>query len=126
MTVSKIFAMKIPWLSRRAFKIPWPALCLFLLLRPCLSGEPPSLIHTDFSEELHSQLSPKCPQIVPHVYSNKVPRGQLGNNRTMLYASVKKKLGSMADCYSQCCDDEKCNMAFMYVNNSKISCYKVS
>ena len=130
MRLAKRFDIKIPWQGIQAISAA-TLLLLLLLLRPVQSGEPPpgsssSIIHTDFSAELLNELSPKCPQIVPRVYSNKVPRGQLGNNQTMQYVSVKKKLGTMDECYSQCCDDSECNMAFMYVNNSKISCYKVS
>lgn len=129
---SKCFSIKIP--SKRD-SIPIVALALLLNfcdLAASASVEQQPLVpdlaqHPLFEKDKLPRLVESCPQIVPKIFENRVPRGKLGlNTTTYARQALQEPERAFQECYEGCCGDLECNMVFMFLNNSRISCYRVS
>jgi hypothetical protein len=67
--------------------------------------------------KLNPQWRQICPQIYLSVFTSFAPRG----NETAGAYSKKDNIHSLEDCITSCCEEEVCNVVFMYDS----TCYQV-
>ena len=66
-----------------------------------------------------------CKEAVQTIFEDVVPSGKLGREgKTMAYTRLYE-VKTFKECYEACCEDQNCNVAFMYMNQSRSTCFKV-
>jgi hypothetical protein len=114
--ISPRFDMEFPWWKRTLFA---------MLLLVSLSSSAPKLLssHPVFNtkryEHSGSKLRASCPLVVPRVIDGVTPVGRLEAN----YLKVDY-VNDYEACFEKCCHDTTCNGAFMYLNQSRLHCFK--
>ena len=133
------FVMKIPWRppggGHRANNNPLVSLLLILLLIVANSSCDNSKVKAELSPRFFAETkaSSSCPGLEPETFENQVPMGRLGLGNSSLMTYKKVGVSSAGECVQKCCEEggegagsvEKCNMVFMFVNNTSLNCYLV-
>lgn len=126
------FVMKIPWLpSGGGHGNPLVSL-LVLLLIVSYSSCDNSMVKAELSPQFFAEAKKgSCPGLEPTTFENQVPMGRLGHGNSSLMTYTKVAVSSAGECVQKCCEEggraraEKCNMVFMFVNNTSLNCYLV-
>eukprot|EP00095_Tigriopus_kingsejongensis_P001489 maker-scaffold124_size330879-snap-gene-1.31 protein:Tk01489 transcript:maker-scaffold124_size330879-snap-gene-1.31-mRNA-1 annotation:"hypothetical protein L798_13730" len=123
MSVMKDFSIKIPWSMRMI------SLAIFYLVVTQTSCDEsssqlptaPTVLESTFQDKLR----PQCPGLEPTIFEQSIPEGR-HNVSVMSYTKAEDSIATLQDCTQFCCEDPKCNIAFMYQKDSVLTCYKVS
>lgn len=77
---------------------------------------------SDFSPALTSD---ECPQLIPKYFANVQPKA--GSDPEKIIYVKKDGPKTKEECVQLCCVNQKnCNIAFMYSNNTQLTCFHVS
>jgi len=64
----------------------------------------------------------QCPYLFPYVYEGYMPANKSDAGKY----EEKKELQTLEDCIEGCCDNQDCNVVFMFTSEGKSTCYHVS
>ena len=108
-------------------KIPWPRRSTAFVVLVAFAVVV-SAFEVDVNQAQLDDLQSRCPRMEAELIRDKIPRGKLGadgQDTSMAYKRTEN-VTSAVECFDSCCGDIDCNVAFMFVNETHLSCFRAS
>ena len=132
MIKSQIFVMKIPWppsLNLKKFVLISASFLLLMVPSTKLENLAQNSIKSNMLSDQHFENSllqneQSCPKMIPRYFANVQARA--GFDKEQIIYKKKEGPKTKEECVQLCCITETCNIVFMYLNNTQLTCYHVS